>query len=129
MKSIDIEDFVGLEVKIKYKEILKEYAEKAKGELFAVSPKSGRPNRATPYSTGWMVTEKPYGRDGTKETVWNRTNWQLTHLLENGHWISNSAHPRISWSPAQKHIKPTYKKIKPQFISAMKEVEIDANFK
>lgn len=129
MKTIDLDQFSGFDIKIEYKDVVKEYAEKAKDELIAVSPKSGRPNRATPYSTGWMVTQKPYGKKGIKETVWNRTNWQLTHLLENGHWISNSAHPRISWSPADKHIKPTYEKIKPQYIEAMKHVEIDANFK
>lgn len=128
MKTIDIDDFNGINVDILYEEILEKYARRCATLLKTASPKSFRPNRATPYSTGWEVTPKRL-KYGLRETVWNRTNWQLTHLLENGHWISNSAHPRITWSPPQKHIKPSYDMIRRPFIRDMKKVKIEANFK
>lgn len=127
-KRTNLDNFSGFDIKIQYEKVVKEYAEKAKNTLRSVSPKSGRPNRSTPYWTGWTLSQKSL-RSGLRETVWNETNWQLTHLLENGHWISNSAHPNISWSPPQKHIKPTYERIKPQYVEAMKDVKIDANLK
>ena len=127
-KQTTLDDFNGFNIKIEYEKIVKEYAGKAMNELKAISPHSDRPNRSTPYKSGWVLSHRSL-KDGLRETVWNQTNWQLTHLLENGHWISNSAHPRIVWSPPQKHIKPTYDKIKPQYVKAMKDVEIEANFK
>lgn len=128
MKTIDLDDFNGIKAKIDYEEIIKKYAEKAKNTLRSESPKSGRPNRSTPYWTGWTISAKKV-RKGLRLTVWNETNWQLTHLLENGHWISNRAHPNISWSPPIKHIRPTYMRTKPQYIKAMKKAKIDVDFK
>ena len=130
MKTKDLDQFNGLDIKIEYEKIVKEYAGRAREYLMSaeVSPRSNRPNRSTPYWAGWIVNEK-HGKEFLLETVWNRTNWQLTHLLENGHWISNSAHPQITWVEPREHIKSTYEYIKPQYINAMKDVKIDANFK
>jgi len=126
MKTAKLDNVSDIKVTIQYKKIVREYSKKATNRLKthpAVSPSSGRPNRATPYWAGWEVSEK--ARKGSlRDTVWNRTNWQLTHLLENGHFITN--HNALAWSPPKKHIKPTFEEVKPQFIKAMKNVKIDA---
>ena len=127
MKTIDINKFRGIKVEIKYKHIMDKYADKTKAILEAKSPHSDRPNRATPYRTGWTTEVRP--RDGEYSvTVWNRTNWQLTHLLENGHFITNSP-KAIYWSPPIKHIKPSYDYIKDDYIHAMENAEVSADFK
>ena len=128
MKTINIDQFNGIEVKIDYQKIVKEYAEKTKTLLQSpsVSPRSNRPNRLTPYWQGWGISHR-YLKGGLRETVWNETNWQLTHLLENGHFITNGG--ALRWSPPKKHIKPTFDRVKPQYVRAMKKSKIDADFK
>lgn len=126
MKKINIEDFRGLDVKIEYKKIMDKYGKKTRNILRSTSPKSGRPNRATPYSEGWIVTPSVF-EHGYRDVVWNETNWQLTHLLENGHFITNQG--ALSWSPPQKHIKEAYLNVKDSYIRAMRKAELEADFK
>ena len=123
MKSTDIRKFKKFTAKIDYEKICKEYAEQTRDILKDpnVSPSSGRPNRTTPYWQGWDVNSKTMPQ-AHREVVWNRTNWQLTHLLENGHFITN--HNAIAWSPPIPHIAPTYRRIAPKFIRAMRKAEI-----
>lgn len=123
-KSTDIRKFKKFTAEIDYQKICKEYADKSRDILKDpnVSPSSGRPNRTTPYWQGWDVEDKdlPHAH---RDVVWNRTNWQLTHLLENGHFITN--HNALAWSPPIPHIKPTYERVKPRFIRAMRKAEIE----
>lgn len=126
MKTIDIEHFKGIVADIEYKPIIDEYARKAMKILRNVSPRSGRQGRKTPYWQGWEVMEKHIPH-GYSDSVWNRTNWQLTHLLENGHFITNQG--AISWSAPRKHIRPTYLEIRDPYIRAMKKAKIEADFK
>ncbi len=128
MKTANLESINGIKITIDYEKIVRKYAKKAQDKLKqhpSVSPSSGRPNRVTPYWAGWDVSEK--ARKGSlRDTVWNRTNWQLTHLLENGHFITNGG--ALRWSPPHKHIRPTFTEIKPQYVRAMKKVKINADF-
>lgn len=73
----------------------------AKGELVQTSPKSGMA-RDTKYYKGWAL------KNGTKNkkyrytrVIWNKTNYQLTHLLEFGHATRNGG--RTNAIP---HIRP-----------------------
>lgn len=122
MKYTDISKFRKLTATIDYKPICEEYAEKSTDTLKSISPASGRPNRATPYKDGWVWNEK-YFKQGLRTTVWNRTNWQLTHLLENGHFVTNLN--SLTWVQPRKHIKPTFDKFAPKFVKAMRKVDID----
>lgn len=128
MKTANLNSINGIKVTIEYEEVVRKYAKKATDKLKihpSVSPSSGRPNRATPYWSGWEISER--SRKGyLRDTVWNRTNWQLTHLLENGHFITNQG--ALAWSPPKKHIKPTFEELKPQYKRAMKKVKINADF-
>ena len=127
MKHKDILKIKGIECKINYKPILEEYGEKTMNILKNVSPRSNRPNRTTPYWSGW-TTDETKRRTGDRVTVWNETNWQLTHLLENGHFITNRI-GGLAWAEANPHIRPTYRRVTPQFKRAMRKAEISFKIK
>ena len=126
MRRTTLEKFRGLSVDVEYKPIIDKYARKTKTTLMGTSPKSGRPNRKTPYYAGWDVKQE-YLSSGYRDIVWNKTNWQLTHLLENGHFITNQG--ALSWSAPRKHIKPAFDSVKDKYIKAMKKAKIKADFK
>lgn len=113
--------------KINYDKILKKYGKKTVDILHDTSPRSGRPGRKTPYKDGWIYEDRQY-RTGDRVIIWNKTNWQLTHLLENGHFITNRT-GGLAWSAPRPHIRPAFNKVEPQFIRDMKKVEIDVKIK
>lgn len=74
---------------------IKEVSKEAVSKLKSTSPrKSGK------YARGWGVKEEKNGA-----VVYNKTNWQLTHLLENGHIVRNKK-GTYGRAPAYPHIKP-----------------------
>lgn len=127
MKNINLEKFKGIKAEVKYKDIIDKYSEKACNQLKATSPRSGRAGRKRPYYAGWTVNKEDH-KNGYRDTVWNKTNWQLTHLLENGHFIKNRV-GAIYWSPPAKHIKPAYLEVRDKYIKAMRKAPLDVDFK
>ena len=91
---------------------------KAKEELIQTSPKSGVA-RDTKYYEGWAVkigakTRKKNYR--YTKVVWNKTNYQLTHLLEFGHATRNGG--RTNAIP---HIRPVEEKYGVKFADLLTE--------
>jgi len=130
-KHIMLDDFNDgdLVIELKYKEIIDKYARRCATLLKTASPKTHRPNRTTPYSEGWEVNTHAK-KNFYEDVIWNRTNWQLTHLLENGHFITNGYNKNgIVWVSPKKHIKPSYDMIRNPFKREMENMKIDANFK
>lgn len=123
-KSMDLMKIHGIKAKIDYQDIIDRYGQKTADKLKSVSPDSHR-NRTTPYRLGWETIEKAY-KQGRRVLVWNRTNWQLTHLLENGHFITNKI-GGVGWAASQPHILPTYRDIRPKFIKAMQKADVEVN--
>lgn len=83
-------------------------AKKGANELKATSPK-----RTGKYSKGWRVDEKK-GKGFVHTTIYNATNWQLTHLLEKPHLLRNGKKsvPKVHIEPVeQKCIKDFQKEI------------------
>ena len=119
---MNIEDFHGIDCEILYKEINKKYGLKTVEILKANSPDSHR-NRKTPYRLGWETKEKS-GKHYYRVTVWNKTNWQLTHLLENGHFITNKLNG-IGWARSNPHIHQAFNAVEPKYVSDMRKAEID----
>lgn len=88
----------------------------AKSELVQTSPKSGVA-RDTKYYKGWAL------KNGTKNkkcrytrVIWNKTNYQLTHLLEFGHATRNGG--RTSPMP---HIRPVEEKYGVKFADLLEQ--------
>ena len=79
------------------------------------------------YSAGWTVKVEARSKEDVYAQVYNKTNWQLTWLLENGHLIVNKR-GGVGWSAPRKHIEPTYDKQAKKFIDDMKNIEIKADF-
>lgn len=67
------------------------------------------------YSKGWTVTKQDGGY-----VVHNKTDYQLTHLLENGHVIRNK-YGEFGRAPAYRHIGPAEQKGIVRFEEAIEE--------
>lgn len=95
-------------------EVTDEITKAARDELKQTSPRSGR-RRKKPYYRGWSVKLQKKNRYKYSKVVWNKTNYQLTHLLENGHIKSNGT----GWVAPQPHIKPVEEKYKVKFVDLL----------
>lgn len=91
---------------------------KAKQELVQKSPKSGIA-RNTKYYKGWAI--KNGGRTRKKhyygKTIWNKTNYQLTHILEFGHSKSDGT----DWVDAKAHIREVEEEYSIQFADLLEK--------
>lgn len=83
-----------------------EVAEKGKNELKATSPK-----RTGSYSKGWRV-DKRNGKGFVHATIYNATNWQLTHLLEKSHLLRNGkkSTPKVHIAPVEEKCITEYER-------------------
>lgn len=105
-KKVEI-DQLGQEIQ----KIIEDYAEDAKGVVEEALPKVGKeavkelkkrsPKKTGKYSKGWK-SKVEKDRLSSKVIVYNKTSYQLTHLLEKGH--ANRDGGRTKGYP---HIKPT----------------------
>ena len=85
----------------------------AKQELIRISPKSGIA-RNTKYYKGWTVKTGAKTRKKSyryTKVIWNKTNYQLTHLLEFGHHKRDGT----GWVNAQPHIQDVEEKYGTKF--------------
>lgn len=94
-KAVDeiFRQYVGL-VNEDVNEALEETAEEAAEMLEQTSPK-----RTGDYAKGWT-----YKKQNGTYVVHNATDYQLTHLLENGHDVVVNG-VKVGYSPPVKHIK------------------------
>lgn len=72
--------------------------------------------RKNPYWKGWTKKKESKGRKYTTK-IYNKTNYQLTHLLENGHATRNGGRTK-----AQPHIKPVEEKYNKLYEQEIKKV-------
>ena len=83
-------------------------AQKLKNTLKETSPKL-----TGDYRKGWRVKKV----DRKTNIVHNATDWQLTHLLEEGHYINDGTH----FVQPIPHIQPARDKIEKEFLSEVEE--------
>ena len=89
----------------------------AKQELVQKSPKSGIA-RDTKYYKGWAIKNGGRTRKGKyySKVIWNKTNYQLTHLLEFGHATRNGGR-----TTPQPHIRPVEEKYGEKFADLLEK--------
>ncbi len=98
-------------ISIQMKQILDEYTDEVNDVLHEAAKTTAdeaedrlhntSPRKTGDYAAGWEVKQ-----EGEYDyIVHNSTNYQLTHLLENGHVIRNKK-GTYGRAPAHKHIKP-----------------------
>ena len=68
------------------------------------------------YAKGWSVRKDKTGKSYYVVKVWNRTNYQLTHLLEFGHATRNGGRTR-----AFPHIRPVEEKYSREFLKELEK--------
>lgn len=122
MSNIKLEHFNRLTAKIDFNKIVDKYAEDCAKDLKRISPRGVR--RSNTYAQGWTTRVIFSSDHGYGVEVWNATNYQLTHLLENGHQIVNKR-GGVGWASAQPHIDIAYQNIKRPFERAMQKAKID----
>jgi hypothetical protein len=113
-------------VSIQMKEILDKFSDKVNDVLEEAADKVSQesveklhntsPRRTGAYASGWTVKKE----SARSVIVHNATNYQLTHLLENGHVIRNKR-GTYGRAPAHKHIKPVETWANKEFQRLIKE--------
>lgn len=96
-------------------EVVDEVTRKAKDELKQTSPR-GQCSRTNPYYKGWAVKLSKKRTGVYHKVIWNRTNYQLTHLLEFGHATRNGGRTR-----AIPHIRPVEEKYNVEFVDKLEK--------
>ncbi len=71
--------------------------------------KQSSPKRTGKYSKGWRV-KTAKGRGEVSSTIYNATNWQLTHLLEKPHLLRNGrlSTPKVHIYPVEQQCIKEY---------------------
>lgn len=89
----------------------------AKQELIQTSPRSGVA-RDTKYYKGWAIKNGGRTRKGRyySKVLWNKTNYQLTHLLEFGHATRNGGR-----TTPQPHIRKVEEKYGAKFADLLEK--------
>lgn len=113
-----------LKVDIKYDHIVENTAKRCANHLVAISPEGKRRNKK--YKYGWRTVKGRKRKNESFYEVWNETNYQLTHLLENGHLIVNKI-GGVGWASAKPHIQKAVDFVEPQFVLEMERAEMDVD--
>lgn len=86
-------------------------------ELKQVSlTKFGNSGRDEPYYSGWTTKISMRGHTKYQKVIWNKTNYQLTHLLEFGHAKRNGKR----WK-GRPHIRDIEQKYNVKFVDLIEE--------
>lgn len=110
-----IEELKGYssEVAEETKKAVKETAKECLSDVKSNSPV--RKKHGGKYKKGWKVKVNYDGPDDTRVTVYNKTDYQLTHLLEKGHAKRGGGRTR-----AFPHIKPAEEKAEEKLMDKIK---------
>lgn len=94
-------------------ETVDEITKEARDELKQTSPRRGIA-RQNQYYKGWAVKLSKRKTGVYHKVIWNKTNYQLTHLLEFGHATKNGGRTK-----AQPHIRPIEEKYNVKFVDKL----------
>lgn len=92
-----------------------EVTKKARDELKQTSPRR-KNSRKDQYYKGWSIKLSKRRTGVYHKVIWNKTNYQLTHLLEFGHATRNGGRTR-----AIPHIQPVEQKYNVEFTEKLEQ--------
>lgn len=90
-----------------------EVAEEAVKKLKKTSPKKAKGKNAGHYAKSWTIDRK--SKKQYAQTIIHNKDYQLTHLLENGHEIVRNGKV-VGHAKAQEHIKPVEEWVKKEMV-------------
>lgn len=96
-------------------ETVDEITKHARDELKQISPR-GKGTRSNPYYRGWAIKLSKRRSGVYHKVIWNKTNYQLTHLLEFGHVTRNGGRTK-----AIPHIRPIEQKYNVEFVDRLEK--------
>lgn len=92
-------------------EVSNDVGKEAVGELKTTSPK-----KRGSYAKGWRLKKDKLGRNRYSVKIHNKTDYQLTHLLEFGHVTRNGGRTK-----AIPHIRPVEEKYSKEYEKELKQ--------
>lgn len=95
-----------------------EVANEAVKKLKSTSPKKTKGKKAGHYAKSWEVDKK--SKQNYAQTIIHNKDYQLTHLLENGHDIIRNGKV-VGHAKAQPHIKPVEEWVKKEMEERIRE--------
>lgn len=125
-KTIKLEDFEGIKIDLDLEKIIEKNANEATKTLRSINDWKFK-RKSKSYSAGWINKVESRNKKDVYGHVYNKTNWQLTWLLENGHLIVNKR-GGVGWSAPRRHIEPTYDRQAKKFIDDMRNIDIKVDF-
>lgn len=109
--------------------VVSQAASKTTNILHSTSPVEKRNSRRRgKYARGWDYEFRNKKKNNPYAKVKNRTDWQLTWLLENGHLIVNKK-GGVGWSSPQPHIHKAFEETKDGFIEDCKDIDLELKIK
>lgn len=100
------------DISAEVEEVANKVGKEAVNELKQTSPKGARKE----YCKGWRLKKDKRGKNLYTIKIHNKTDYQLTHLLEFGHATKNGGRTK-----AQPHIRPVEKKYSEEFEKELKQ--------
>lgn len=94
-------------------QVEEEVANEAVKKLKSASPKKAKGKKAGHYAKSWEVDKKT--KQNYAQTIIHNKDYQLTHLLENGHDIVRNGKV-VGHAKAQPHIKPVEEWVKKEMV-------------
>ena len=96
------------------KEVADDVGKEAVQELKNTSPKKKR--KGGRYAKGWKLKKEKLGKNKYSVKIHNKTDYQLTHLLEFGHATRN-----VGRTKAIPHIRPVEEKYSKEYEEKLKQ--------
>ena len=100
------------DISAEVEEVANKVGKEAVDELKQTSPRGARES----YAKGWKLKKDKKGKNLYTVKIHNKTDYQLTHLLEFGHATRNGSRTK-----AQPHIRPTEQKYSEKFERELKQ--------
>jgi hypothetical protein len=84
--------------------------------------KQNSPRLTGDYKKGWRRRTAFESRQDLRVEIYNKTNYQLTHLLEFGHVIKNGTHREYGTVSGRPHIRPAEQRAEQELEKRIKAV-------